>query len=269
MKSKKVVIIIPTHRSQLSAEDKISLAHHQKFLKKYDTYFIIPNRVDQKNLKPYGFRIKKVDDKYFGSIRRYSNLLLTKKFYEDFKKYDFMFIYHFDALVLSNQLQKWADSGYDYIGSPWFRPVIAYLSHKKGSPISGGNGGFSLRNIHKCIKILDLVNEQATRTSENLLTRKLWFILAVILGKSHKVWLQAPALDYPYMEDGFWALEAPKYLDFKIAPFKTALQFGFERFPRKSFELNRHQLPFGVHAWKRYDAEFWKPYIISKSKKLS
>lgn len=264
MKNKKrVVIIIPTHRPNLTADDKISLNHLNKYLKKYDTFFVIPESVSSKEFASLGYKVKTVDNSFFGNIRNYSNLLLTKGFYETFRKYDFMLIHQLDVLVFSDQLEKWGNSGYDYIASPWFRPVIGYLSHKKNSPPSGGNGGFALRNIQKSIKVLDIVNKSATRTSKNLVLRKLWFIWAVLTGKSNKIWLRAPALDYPFYEDGFWALEAPKYdSNYKVASFEESLRFGFERFPRKCFELNNQKLPFGCHAWKRYDEEFWKPYIL-------
>ncbi len=262
MSKKKVVIIIPTHRPSLSADDKISLAHLKKHLSKYDIFFIIPKSINPKEFVSSGYKVKKVDDCFFGSIRKYSNLLLTKKFYETFKGYDFMLIYQLDVLVFSDKLKKWVNFGFDYIAAPWFRPVIGYLSCKKGSPPSGGNGGFSLRNIQKSIKILDIVNRSATRTSKNLFLRKFWFLLAVLTGKSHKIWLNAPALEYPFYEDGFWSLEAPKYdPSFRVAPFKIALQFAFEKFPRKCFKLNNKKLPFGCHAWKKYDKEFWEPYI--------
>lgn len=263
MSHKRIVIIIPTHRPNLTDDDKISLAHLKRYLSKYDTFFVIPRSISSKEFKSLGYKIKRVDNSFFGTIRNYSNLLLTKKFYQTFKDYDSMLIYQLDALVFSDQIEKWANSGYDYIAAPWFRPVIGFFSRKKGFPKSGGNGGFALRNIQKCIKILDIVNKSATRTSRNLFLRRLWFLLAILTGKSHKVWLNAPASDYPFYEDGFWALEAPKYDSiYKVAPFKIALKFAFERFPRKCFELNNGKLPFGCHAWKRYDEGFWEPYIL-------
>lgn len=89
--------------------------------------------------------------------------------------------------------------------------------------------------------------------------------MAILTGKSHEIWLNAPADQYPFAEDGFWSLEAPKYLKtYRVAPFSEALKFAFERFPSKSFKLNNHNLPFGVHAWKKYDEKFWKPYILKK-----
>lgn len=265
MSNKKVVIIVPTHKPTLSSDDEISLLHLKKYLDKYDTFFIIPKRISSKAFESRGYSVKRVDNDFFGTIRKYSNLLLTKNFYETFKDYDFMLVYQLDALVFSNKIESWVNYGYDFIAAPWFRPIIGFLSHKKGCPSSGGNGGFSLRNIQKSLKVLDIVNKSATRTSENLFIRRLWFLIAILLGKSHKIWLNAKALDYPFYEDGFWALEAPKYLpEYKVAPFKVALQFAFERFPKKCFKLNNYKLPFGTHAWKRYDQDFWKKYLLSR-----
>lgn len=262
--NKKVVIVIPTHRPYFTDDDKISLSHLKKYLGKYDTFFVIPSRISSKTFTSMGYEVKKVDNIFFGTLRRANEMYLSKKFYEAFKKYDFMLIYQLDALIFSNQLEKWIKSGYDFIAAPWFRPIIGYLSHKKGSPSSGGNGGFSLRNIKKSIKILDIVNRSASRTSKNPIIRKLWFPIALLLGKSHKIWLKAPATNYPFNEDGFWSLEAPKYdSSFKVAPFKIALQFAFEKFPRKCFELNNYQLPFGCHGWSKYDPDFWAKFILS------
>ena len=108
---------------------------------------MIPKNISSKAFETLGFKVKKVDNNFFGTIRRANEMYLSKSFYEIFKKYDFMLIYQLDALVFSNQLEKWVNSEYDFVAAPWVTPVIGYLSHKNGSPPSGGNGGFSLRNI--------------------------------------------------------------------------------------------------------------------------
>lgn len=261
---KKVVIIIPTHRPYLTKDDEISLKHLKKYLRKYDIFFVIPKNISAKTFINAGYKVKRVDIKFFGTLRRANEALLNKKFYEIFADYEYMLIYQLDVLVFSDQLEKWVNSGYDFIAAPWFYPFIGFLSHKKGSPMSGGNGGFSLRNIQKAIKIIDIVNASAKRTSRKSFIRKLWFFLALLTGKSHQVWLNAPTDNYPFNEDGFWSYEATKYLpEYKVAPFEKALQFSFERFPGKCFKLNKHRLPFGCHAWKKYDQKFWHPYLLT------
>jgi hypothetical protein len=63
---------------------------------------------------------------------------------------------------------------------------------------------------------------------------------------------------FPYNEDVFWALEAPKFDPlFKVAPAEAALSFAFEVSPKWSYEHHGRKLPFGCHAWGRYDRDFW------------
>lgn len=263
MSSTKVAIVIPTHKSSLNSDDLISLKHLRKFLNGYDKYFVIPEKVSSKKFNQNGFKYLKFPNNFFGTWRGYNELLLQKGFYKNFEKYDFILIYQLDVLVFSDQLLEWCNSGYDYLAPPWFRPVIGTLTHKKGLPPSGGNGGFSLRKVKSALKVLKEVEKRVTRNSNSDRIRKFWMIWAILTGKSHQIWLNAPADNYPFAEDGFWSLEAPKYLSsYKVAPFKEALKFGFERFPRKCFQLSNNKLPFGVHAWKKYDEVFWKPYIL-------
>ena len=35
--------------------------------------------------------------------------------------------------------------------------------------------------------------------------------------------------------------------------------------PRLCFERNHRQLPFGCHAWARYDGAFWEPHLLKES----
>jgi hypothetical protein len=64
-------------------------------------------------------------------------------------------------------------------------------------------------------------------------------------------------------EDYFWADEAARCdPSFKVAPFEVGLRFAFEVAPRKCFELNHRRMPFGCHAWQRYDPAFWEPHLL-------
>ena len=70
---------------------------------------------------------------------------------------------------------------------------------------------------------------------------------------------------FPYHEDVFWSFEAPKFdANFKVATAEEALPFAFEVAPRWCFEKNGRRLPFGCHAWPKYDREFWME-ILNKS----
>ena len=265
MGNKKVAIVIPTHKSKLNSDDLISLRHLKEHLNRFDKFFVIPEKVDPKKFKQKKVKFIKFPNHYFASWRGYNELLLQKDFYLKFKEYEYILIYQLDVLVFSNQLLEWCDKGYDYVAAPWYRPVIGWLSNKKGMPASGGNGGFSLRKIKSAIQVLNNIKKLKKRQTPNTNLRKFWFFKALLTGKLHDVWLNAPADNYPFAEDGFWSIEAPKYLrSYKVPTFREALKFAFERFPEKSFELNNKELPFGVHAWKKYDEKFWKPYILKK-----
>ncbi len=64
-------------------------------------------------------------------------------------------------------------------------------------------------------------------------------------------------------EDIFWAFEAPKMAtNFRIPEPREALDFSFEMAPRYCFNVNSGRLPFGCHAWPKYDREFWETYLL-------
>ena len=64
---------------------------------------------------------------------------------------------------------------------------------------------------------------------------------------------------FTYNEDVFWAIEAPKFdPSFQVAPAEAALSFAFEASPRWSLEQTKGKLPFGCHAWARYERDFWE-----------
>jgi len=64
---------------------------------------------------------------------------------------------------------------------------------------------------------------------------------------------------YTLNEDLFWSDRAKLfYPDFKIAPIDIALKFAFEAHPRCCFERNKNRLPFGCHAWAKWDRAFWE-----------
>ena len=68
---------------------------------------------------------------------------------------------------------------------------------------------------------------------------------------------------YQKNEEHFWAHRAAHYYpEFSIADVNTALRFAFENVPRYCFEKNGYNLPFGCHAWQKYDRDFWEPYLL-------
>lgn len=262
--SKKVAIVIPYYRKKLTREEKISVNHLNKYLSAYDKFVVLPESIQKIPIKSTRLKFIHFPSDNFKSLATYSSLLTREEFYRKFEDYKYILIYQLDALVFSDQLPDWCKSNYDYIGAPFFNPLIGKLTHKKGAPFSGGNGGLSLRKVSSFLKVILTAADMAQRQSTNSIIRKSWFLNALLKNNSHQIWLNAKAEDYPFNEDGFWSFEAVKYnTDFKVAPFKDALKFAFERFPKKCFKLNNGRLPFGCHGWAKYSKNFWQPFVIN------
>ncbi len=162
------------------------------------------------------------DKKYFVSIESYNKLLLNEVFYTRFKDFKYMLLYQLDAFVFEDRLLHFSNLGYDYIGAPWL-----YGLEYHDAVWHVGNGGLSLRNIVGCMVLLEKSYDYLEIYNGN---EDLFFSMGVIAG-------------------------------FKVAPVEIALDFSFETEVEKCFELNRRKLPFGCHAWARYNLAFWKPYI--------
>jgi len=64
-------------------------------------------------------------------------------------------------------------------------------------------------------------------------------------------------------EDQFWSWAAPLFKpDFRIPTCEQALSFAFECAPRVCLEANQGRMPFGCHAWAKFDRAFWEPFLL-------
>lgn len=263
-----VAVIIPTYKERLSPEEEVSFRHLKHWLGEYDKYLVIPEGL---KINIEDFSVIQFGTYFFTSIASYSKLLLSTHFYESFSKYKYILIYQLDCLVFSNQLLKWCEAGYDYIGAPWFK--------SKENPSKGfsrvGNGGLSLRKVESFLRVIDSKRylEEPISYWRNIFSTPLDDIQSLTLPKRYikKVRVLRDIRrgvkwytdHYTLNEDHFWSDRAKLfYPDFKIAPVDVALRFSFERFPRYCYEQNNHQLPFGCHAWAKWDREFWEPYLL-------
>ncbi len=219
---KKVAIVIPIYKQELSKCEEISLSQAINVFRNYDKFFVKPSSLQwsYKNIINVVFK-----DKWFKSSKAYSRLLMNEEFYKCFNQYEYILIYQLDAFVFKDNLKYFCDLGYDYVGAPWLSGLVYYWNYKYNT-LYVGNGGFSLRNVDKCIKLIRLKS----------------------------------TLFLEYInEDIFFSMGNSDI--FRVAPVKVALEFSFEREVNRSFEMNEKKIPFGCHAWERYNLTFWKPYI--------
>jgi hypothetical protein len=240
---KTVAVVVPLHQETLTPDETVSLRHLRHFLGPYDKYVVAPSRLPA-GLD--GFAVERFPDRYFTSSAAFATLQLRKDFYRRFARYEYMLMYQLDALVLSDRLVEFCTGEYDYIGAPWIDAT--WLD----AP-AVGNGGFSLRRIDG---LLDVLESRRYR-----------------LGGPDRNWRaigprRPRAIRYRRgrNSDIFWSFDAVRrHGGFRVAPVSEALRFAWELSPRKCFELNHHELPFGCHAWARYDRAFWEPFLLPET----
>lgn len=260
----KNAIVIPIYQEQLSASELFSIKNAIEVLNKHDIYFVGPERLavflrDFSKQFNYPIRSKLFADPYFASIAGYNDLMLSSMFYRAFSEYQCILIAQTDTLVFRDELNFWADKGYSYIGAPLYEGYTKPVYPLQLSWV--GNGGFSLRNIKDFLQVLDRPRIFRNKLMEawpgSWISNTYRFIkdyFSFVFKDVH--------LNIDVNEDLFWSLfVAPRCSFFKIPDVNAAVSFAFEAHPEYLFELNHNKLPFGCHAWQRYNPGFWEPFL--------
>lgn len=269
MYKKLVAVVVPlANRSNFTEDEKISIRHLTRYLASYDRYLIMPETLE---INIEGFKEKRFQSNYFGSVEANRRLVFAKEFYEAFNDYSFVLIYHLDALVFSDQLTEWCRKGYDYIAPPWVQHKDAPYWGNSEYEGKVGNGGFSLRKTESFLKVITSnklaqspFSAVASAIRYGTSVRKYSALLKLFLYFHPRYnGVRNEMESYFQNEDHFWANRAAHYYPgFKVAPIEEAIKFAFECVPRYSFELNGRRLPFGCHAWNKYERDFWEPFLL-------
>lgn len=263
---KKCVIVIPIHSKDPSPNELISFAQCFKVLSKHPIKIIAPKGLDVSKYRKVvsNFDSIFIHPNWFASLKQYNKLKISRYFYSLFSEYEFLLTYELDVFVFSDQLLFWCDQGYDYIGAPWFEDFAEDGMDK--SLIGVGNSGFSLRRISSINKVLKKmfywpeINQPLSFTER--ITQKLHQPVHQLLNSGKENFTIQKYCSLP--EDLFYYYNAKQICpEFRIAPIEKAISFSFEVSPQILFQLNKSELPFGCHAWWKYDLNFWKPYICS------
>ncbi|MDZ8117332.1 DUF5672 family protein [Pontiella agarivorans] len=234
------VVVIPLYKEEPSEDEMLSLRQCFSVLGNHDIVFLAPEGLSLNKYMDIGSpaRVESFDSGYFDSIDDYNRLLRSECFYAAFVKYQYMLIYQLDCYVFRDELLDWCSYGLSYVGPPWLNYDFLKESNNPLKYIPGigsflasvGNGGFSLRNVqlHR-----DLARKYA------------------LLSKVMRV-----------NEDLFWcSIVSRLEKKYRLPSVEMALNFAFELEPRWSFKQCNSRLPFGCHAWKKYDAGFWAAHI--------
>lgn len=234
---KRCVVLIPVYKEGLDEDEFFSIKASLKHLNNFDVFFIGPELLSiefyRKQFPNVAFRF--FNKEFFASVNGYNKLLTSEFFYESFFDYEYMLVLQTDAILLKNELSKWIECGYDYIGAPWPKGYSVTVNTSK-IPIENGilcttfvgNGGLSLRNIRSC---LDLIKEFPD--------------LAL-------TWQSTG-----HAEDLFFAFLSTVSDFFKTPNIKVAAKFSQDIEPQYLSKLIGNEIPFGVHAWAKYDRNFW------------
>jgi hypothetical protein len=267
-----VIIVIPVYKTIPNLSESISIQQCFKILPNYPVAFIHPKKLDTTNYQNLArnanisFHLEEFEPAYFKDVHGYNNLLLSTTVYKRFATYKYILIYQLDCFVFRDELSVWCAKDYDYIGAPW----IKYNKTKNTYEFDGvGNGGFSLRKVSSHLRALRTyrplypVNELMEWYKAFNITGKITRfpqLLLKLLGLQDNIW--TPLNRFSENEDFFWGYYVPKACRWFRVPYEMeAMKFGFEEAPAYLYELNDQQLPFGCHAWEKYDPGFWRPFI--------
>ncbi len=252
------VVVVPVYRTALEHSELYALTNNLNILANWPIAFIGPHKlrpfIEDELAPPLAVeRSEFFDDTFFESLSGYNRLLLTKTFYERFSDHEYVLIAQTDALVFSDKLHYWTELGFSYVGAPWIRSGGSPSEHL--SFFGVGNGGLSLRRVGDFLRVLN-----SLRYIPNIYHRRTSLVEDALRFIKHRlVFAYSAAPFQPRInEDAFWGLLVPRRCDFfKVPDPLTAAAFCFEAAPRQLFDLIGGVLPFGCHAWEKYDREFW------------
>jgi uncharacterized protein DUF5672 len=272
-RSRTVAIIVPVaDRDRFLAEEELSLRHLTHYLGAYDKYLLVPAG---REIRRDGFSTLTIPRTFVGSPAAHGNMMMWRPLYRHFRRYEYLFLYHLDSLVFSGDLLTWCHAGYDYIGAPWLPcPETPWVTEA-----GVGNGGCTLFRVPSIRHVLRVRHRREPLTWVlDCLERNMPRLTPIysVIDRVHRRWPRAllervlahraRALDpatYGTASDQFWSIQARRYVpSFRVASVDEALGFAFEAAPRECFERNGRRLPFGCHAWEKFDRAFWEPFLL-------
>ncbi len=231
----KVAVVIPLYKSTLSKQEELSLLQCLRILGKHPIIFVTPESLNTSFLSAYDIRIQAIrfKDEYFKSTKTYNKLLTSTFFYQAFLNFEYILIYQLDAYVFEDTLLDWCSKGYDYVGAPKLKKH--HLSDTFSCEPVLMNGGLSLRKIQPILRYLNVYH---------------FFF---------KEWLANEDMMFSFAQRRVYGL---RFL-LKLPTWREALAFSIEKNPQTCYNI-LGKLPFGCHAWERYDPKFWEALIPQK-----
>lgn len=231
-----IVVVTPVYKATLSDNEARSVAQGRLVLSRYRRVLVCPQSLDVGAYLAIDadLQIERFDNECFMSIKAYNQLMMSSTFYYRFLDFKYLLIYQTDAWVFRDELLQWCARGYSYVGAPWVAvPASAKKTLFNFSNLlyhQVGNGGFCIRRVAQHYRCAILFRP-----------------LSWLFGKN---------------EDFFWCYIVKKVNPWYAVPsWIDALHFGFELNPSDCYQQLNKKLPFGCHAWEKYEPEFWATFI--------
>lgn len=262
-----VCVVLPLYRCFLDRYEKLSIQQCNRVLSKYDICVVAPEAVDIEWIRkvvPTGF-VYRMHSLYFRSAYHYSYMFLNEQFLKHFKNYDYILVYQTDAYVFRDEVKRWVNAGYSYVGAPW---KLGACGARQVSLV--GNGGFSLRSVEASIEAVKAARSIARNYSDEIPfdvpggvgTALIKLSLLVARSTGYGVKDLRFLRSWSGQEDAFFGVVAPSLVEgYTVCPPSLAALFSIDRCPRWFYGNNGRKLPFGCHGWRRNDPEFWASYI--------
>ena len=237
-----LVIVIPIYKVEFDLEEQQLVDRMFGVFAKRELTFVGPKDLDvgYYERRYPSAKLTFFQSSYFESVQGYSRLLLSKAFYEAFDDKEFLLISQPDVYVFRDDLDTWLQKPYDYVGAPWpsgfsVKVNIGRFANEAGGTLLTafvGNGGFSLRRIKQCIRLIEHDKEVADWFSKSGSNEDLFF--SFIGGMT-------PRISFPN-------------------PIEASL-FAMEQDASYFYGLNGGVIPMAAHAYQKYSPEFWRPYV--------
>lgn len=268
-------IVIPIYKEELSCVEEISLKCLKKILiddkisntdyhdpyNFFDIFLVCPEGLNtskyeeifnRQGFKEAWLKKKEFNPEYFKSTATYSQLCISYDFYKTFDYYDYMLIYQLDCYLFKNEIIKWCNKGYDYIGGPILSTDCGWdtvKQSKNGNEWNPyvGNGGLSLRKISTFKEITDPNGEFRKRYE-----------------------LTDEKLNGVVFEDKYFCNDLYNIYELDIPSWKEALEFALDMSVDVVYNyLKWEGTPMGIHSvdknirwWKKVIPEFGDQKVI-------
>jgi len=263
------VVVIPVHLPTPSPSEVVSLRHCAKVLGCREIVILAPKNLDlgfYRELLPNATDLR-VEPYWMASLKAYNQMMISPLVFEALSGFTHMIVHEPDALILSDEIDYWCNQPFDYIGAPWFE---GWSSAVKNARVIGvGNFGFSLHRLSTSRRVTSSFQRWYPYSSikqdlrhgfrgdrERLRQGLSGLGSGGLLRGAHKL--------YSKHCDMFWSFTVPEVItDYRLATADIAVQFAWEVLPSRCMEMSRGNLPFGIHAWAKYNFAFLMPHLLA------